>query len=280
MLYFQHTQYFGLTMQATLNIAINAARKAGKIISRNMEHIDSLNVQAKQKNEFVSEVDHLAEQEIINIIRRAYPNHGILAEESGQNDSSHGGDDYQWIIDPLDGTTNFIRSFPHYSVSIALRQQQRLEIAVIYDPFKDELYCAGRGNGATLNDRKIRVSTITSYEGSLLGTGFPFRENQNIDRYLAGLRELMLHTAGIRRAGSAALDLAYVAAGRLDGFWEFGLNTWDIAAGCLLIQEAGGLVGDPDGGHTHLETGNIVAANPKIFRLMLSSLHTATKKET
>lgn len=265
-------------MQATLNIAINAAREAGKIISRNIERIDSLSIQVKQKNDFVSEVDYLAEQEIINTIHRAYPQHGIIAEESGQSDGNREGDEHQWIIDPLDGTTNFLRGFPHYSVSIALRHHQRLEVGVIYDPFKDELFCAGRGNGATLNDRKIRVTNLTSMEGALLGTGFPFRENQNIDSYLASLRELMLHTSGIRRAGSAALDLAYVAAGRLDGFWEFGLNIWDVAAGCLIIQEAGGLVGDPHGGHTHLDTGDIVAANPKIFRLMLNAIHTATKK--
>ncbi len=265
-------------MQATLNIAVNAAREAGKIISRNIGRIDSLSIHVKQKNDFVSEVDNQAEQEIINIIRRAYPQHGILAEESGQNDGNREGDEYQWIIDPLDGTTNYLRGFPHYSVSIALRHKQRLEVGVIYDPFKDELFSAGRGNGATLNDRKLRVTKLVGFEGALLATGFPFRENQNIDSYLATLREFMLHTAGIRRAGSAALDLAYVAAGRFDGFWEFGLNIWDIAAGCLIIQEAGGLVGDHHGGHTHLDTGDIVAANPKIFRLMLNTIHTATKK--
>lgn len=264
-------------MQATLNIAVNAAREAGKIIFRNMGRIDSLSVHVKQKNDFVSEIDHQAEQEIITIIRRAYPHHGILAEESGQNDGNREGDEYQWIIDPLDGTTNYLRGFPHYSVSIALRHKQRLEVGVIYDPFKDELFSAGRGNGATLNDRKLRVTKLVGFEGALLATGFPFRENQNIDSYLATLRELMLHTAGIRRAGSAALDLAYVAAGRFDGFWEFGLNIWDVAAGCLIIQEAGGLVGDHHGGHTHLDTGDIVAANPKIFRLMLNAIHTATK---
>lgn len=260
-------------MQALLNIAIAAAREAGKIISRNTARIDSLSIQSKQKNDFVSEVDHMAEQEIINIIRRAYPQHGIIAEESGHST----GDEFQWIIDPLDGTTNFLRSFPHYCVSIAMRHKQRLEIGVIYDPFKDELFCAARGDGATLNERKIRVSKLTSLEGALLGTGFPFRENQNIDSYLVTLRELMLHTSGIRRAGSAALDLAYVAAGRLDGFWEFGLNIWDIAAGCLVVQEAGGLVGDHLGGHTHLETGNIVVANPKLFRLIVSTMHSALK---
>ena len=261
-------------MQANLNIAVNAAREAGNIIIRNMERIDSLNVEVKQKNDFVSEVDRQAELEIINIIRRAHPDHAILAEESGKTD----GNEFEWIIDPLDGTTNFLRGFPHYAVSIALRHRQRLEVGVIYDPFKDELFCASRGNGATLNDRKIRVSKLIAYEGSLLGTGFPFKENQNIDAYLASLREMMLHTSGIRRAGSAALDLAYVAAGRLDGFWEFGLNTWDIAAGCLLVQEAGGLVGDHQGGSTHLDSGDIVAANPKIFRLMLNSIHTSTKQ--
>ncbi len=260
-------------MQASLNIAITAAREAGKIIFRNLARIDSLSVQTKQKNDYVSEVDYMAEQEIISTIRRAYPQHGILAEESGHSD----GDEYQWIIDPLDGTTNYLRGFPHYCVSIAMRHRQRLKIGVIYDPIKDEMFCAARGDGATLNERKMRVSQLIGFEGALLGTGFPFRENQNIDSYLTILREFMLHTSGIRRAGSAALDLAYVAAGRLDGFWEFGLNTWDIAAGCLIVQEAGGLVGDHLGGHTHLETGNIVVANPKLFRLMLSTINSKMK---
>ena len=259
-------------MQATLNIAIEAAREAGKVIFRNMSRVHSLSIQSKEKNDFVSEVDLKAEQEIINIIHRVYPNHGILAEESGSHNNDKN-DEYIWIIDPLDGTTNFLRGFPHYSVSIALKHKDRLEVAVVYDPFKDELFCAGRGNGASLNDRKIRVSKLTSFEGALLATGFPFRENQNIDSYLVSLKDLMLHTSGIRRAGSAALDLAYVAAGRVDGFWEYGLNSWDIAAGSLIVQEAGGLVGDPYGGHTHLETGNIVAANAKIYRLILQSLN-------
>lgn len=259
-------------MQATLNIAIEAAREAGKVIFRNMSRIHSLSIQTKEKNDFVSEVDVQAEQEIINVIHRVYPQHAILAEESGDKNSGSNVE-FQWIIDPLDGTTNFLRGFPHYCVSIALKHKERLEVAVIYDPFKDELFCAGRGNGASLNDRKIRVSKLQSFEGALLATGFPFKENQNIDSYLVSLKDLMLQTSGIRRAGSAALDLAYVAAGRVDGFWEFGLNTWDIAAGSLIIQEAGGLVGDTIGGHSHLETGNIVAANAKIFRLILQSLN-------
>jgi myo-inositol-1(or 4)-monophosphatase len=259
-------------MQATLNIAIEAAREAGKVIFRNISRIHSLSIQTKEKNDFVSEVDIKAEQEIINVIHRVYPQHAILAEESGAKNSGSN-DEFQWIIDPLDGTINFLRGFPHYCVSIALKYKERLEVAVIYDPFKDELFCAGRGNGASLNDRKIRASKLQSFEGALLATGFPFKENQNIDSYLFSLKDLMLQTSGIRRAGSAALDLAYVSAGRVDGFWAFGLNTWDVAAGSLIVQEAGGLVGDPTGGHSHLETGDIVAANPKIFRLILQSLN-------
>ena len=259
-------------MQASLNIAIEAAREAGKIIFRNMSRVHSLNIKTKEKNDFVSEVDLQAEQEIIKVIHRVYPQHGILAEETGSRFSGKD-DEYQWIIDPLDGTTNFLRGFPLYTVSIALKHKDRLEVAVIYDPFKDELFCAGRGNGASLNDRKIRVSKLPSFDGALLATGFQYKENQNIDTYMASLKDIMLQTSGIRRAGSAALDLAYVATGRVDGFWEFGLNTWDIAAGCLIVQESGGLVGDPEGGHTYLETGNIVAANSKIFRLLLQSLN-------
>lgn len=258
-------------MQPTLNVAIEAARNAGNIILRNIDRIESLTVETKEKHDYVSEVDHMAEREIIQTIRRRYPEHGIIGEETGHSQGSE--DKNEWVVDPLDGTTNFLRGIPHYCVSIAMRHKKRLEVGVIYDPVKDELFCAGRGNGATLNDRKIRVSKVSAFDGALLLTGFPFRKNQNIDTYLVTLREFMSHTSGIRRAGSAALDLAYVAAGRSDGFWEFGLNAWDIAAGCLLVQEAGGLVGDHQGGHTHLETGNIVAANPKIFRLMLKSLH-------
>ena len=266
-----------IPMQSALHTAIIAARQAGNIISRNLQRVDSLSRHAKQRNDFVSEIDHQAEREIIDIIRRTYPDHHILAEESGYSAGRHKASEYQWIIDPLDGTTNYLHGFPHYSVSIALRFRDRLEAGVIYDPFRGELFCASRGNGATLNDRKIRVAKLPSLEGSLLGTGFPFRDNQDAEAYLATLEAFMLRTSGIRRAGSAALDLAYVAAGRLDGFWEFGLNIWDIAAGCLIIQEAGGLVGDPAGGHAHLETGDIVAANAKIFQLMLSTIHTVLK---
>jgi myo-inositol-1(or 4)-monophosphatase len=231
-------------MQPMLNIAIKAARAAGQVIVRHVGRLDTLTVQHKQPNDFVSEVDHLAEREIIRVIQRAYPDHAILAEESGLQ----AGSEYQWIIDPLDGTTNFLHDFPHFAVSIALRHRGRLEQAVVYDPVKEELFAASRGAGATLNNRRIRVTTLRDLNGALLGTGIPFREDQDLDSYLKGLRLMLPGTAGVRRAGSAALDLAYVAAGRLDGFWEYGLHVWDMAAGVLLVQEAGGLVGDPRGG--------------------------------
>lgn len=255
-------------MQPMLNIAIKAARAAGQIIVRHMDRLDTLSVRDKQPNDYVSEVDDLAEREIIRVIRRAYPGHAILAEESG----SQGEGDYQWIIDPLDGTTNFLHHFPQFAVSIALRHQGRLEQAVVYDPAKDELFCASRGAGATLNNRRIRVTSLKDLDGALLGTGIPFREDQDLDAYLRGLRAMLPGTAGVRRAGSAALDLAYVAAGRLDGFWEYGLNTWDMAAGVLLVQEAGGLVGDPRGGADALASGDVVAASPKVFKAMVKRL--------
>lgn len=251
-----------------VNIAVRAARSAGNIIVRSLDRLDTLAVHSKDRNDFVTEVDRQAEQEIIAILRKAYPNHGILAEESGVHD----GDEFQWIIDPLDGTTNFLHGFPQFSVSIALRQRGRLEQAVVYDPLSHELYTATRGAGALLNDRRIRVSTRRNLDGALLGTGFPYRETQHLDAYLGMFRALLPKTAGIRRAGSAALDLAYVAAGRLDGFWEIGLSEWDMAAGVLLIQEAGGLCGDLLAGHDFLQSGNIVAGNPKVFAEILKTI--------
>jgi myo-inositol-1(or 4)-monophosphatase len=255
-------------MQPLLNIAISAARAAGNIIIRYINRVDSLSVQSKRLNDFVCEVDRAAEQEIIAIIRRAYPQHGILAEESGGRD----GDEYRWLIDPLDGTTNFLHGFPQYAVSIALKHKDALQLGVVYDPFKEELFAAYRGAGATLNSRRIRVSQRNGMIGALLGTGIPYRPDQDLDAYLVTLKALMQDTAGIRRAGSAALDLAYVACGRLDGFWEFGLRPWDIAAGIVLVQEAGGMVSDMAGGPTFAQTGNILAAGPKVFRAMLASL--------
>ena len=231
-------------MHPIINIAVRAARRAGDVIIRSIDRLDTLNVTAKGKNDFVSDVDVRAESEIINVIRKAYPNHGFLAEEGGGD----AGGEYLWIIDPLDGTTNYLHGLPQYAVSIALQQHGKLEHAVIYDPIRQELFTASRGQGAQLNDRRLRVSRAKGLEGTLIGTGFPFRAEQHIDAYLGTFKALFQKAADIRRPGSAALDLAYVAAGRLDGFWEIGLSPWDMAAGALLIREAGGLVSDFGGG--------------------------------
>lgn len=248
-------------MHPMVNIAVRAARSAGNIISRHMDRLDSLTVETKGRNDFVSEVDRMAEQEIISILRKAYPNHSILGEETGAS----GEDEYQWIIDPLDGTTNFLYGVPHFAVSIALRHRNRLEVGVIYDPVRQELWTASRGSGAQLDGRRIRVAQRQDLNGTLLGTGFPHRAQQHIDAYLGMFKALSQHAADIRRPGAAALDLAYVAAGRFDGFWEIGLAPWDIAAGLLLIQEAGGVVGDFTGGPGHFKSGNVVAGNPRVF---------------
>lgn len=248
-------------MHPMLHTAIKAARRAGSVILRYSDQVDRLSVDSKGHNDFVSEVDREAEQQIIDILRRAYPDHAILAEESGkQND----GNDFQWIIDPLDGTTNFLHGYPQFSVSIALRHLGRLEQAVVFDPLHNELFTAGRGAGAHLNDRRIRVSKVSKMEGALLGTGFPFKSFENLEVWIDTFRVLLPKTSGVRRAGSAALDLAHVACGRLDGFWEIGLNAWDMAAGALLIEEAGGMVSDFSGGQDFLDTGNIVAGNPRV----------------
>lgn len=258
----------GYPMHPALNIAITAARKAGSLILRRMDRLDTLNVTLKGKNDYVSDVDRQAENEIVTILRRAYPNHAILAEEGG----SQAGDDYQWIIDPLDGTTNYLHGFPQFAISIALTHRGTLEEAVVYDPLREELFTASRGAGAFLNDRRLRVTRLKGLEGALLGTGFPFRQQEHLDAYLGMFKALHNGTAGIRRPGSAALDLAYVAAGRLDGFWEIGLSRWDMAAGVLLIREAGGMVSDFSGGDEYLDTGNIVAGNPKVFVAILQAI--------
>ena len=257
-----------------LNVAVMAARAAGRVIQHNVNRVESLVIKSKQRNDFVSEIDQRAEQEIIRILRKSYPHHAILAEESG---ARAGSTEHRWIIDPLDGTTNYLRQFPHYAVSIAFESAGRLELGVVYDPRKDELFTASRGNGAHLDDRRIRVSRLPSLEGALLATGIPFHAHHDLDRYLETLRVLAKDTAGIRRAGSAALDLAYVAAGRCDGFWEFSLKPWDVAAGAVLVIEAGGRVGDLSGGSRHLEHGDIRAANPKVFEAMAERLHPAMK---
>jgi myo-inositol-1(or 4)-monophosphatase len=252
-----------------LGIAVKAARRAGAIINRAARDVETLSVTRKRHADFVTEVDQAAELAIIDVLRRAYPDHAILAEESGAQAGKAGGSEFTWIIDPLDGTTNFIHGFPQYAVSIGLQHKGVLTHGVIYDPTKDELFTASRGRGAHLNDRRLRVSKRAQMGDALIGTGFPFRELTHLGEYLAMFREVTTRTAGIRRAGAAALDLAYVAAGRLDGFWEIGLSPWDMAAGALMVQEAGGLVGDFSGEPGYLESGRILCGNPKIFGQLL-----------
>jgi myo-inositol-1(or 4)-monophosphatase len=253
-------------MHPMLNTAIKAARRAGNVIMRHLDRLERLTVETKGRNDFVTEVDRMAEAEIISVLRTAYPSHAVLAEETGRQQ----GDDYLWIVDPLDGTTNFLHGYPQFGVSIALQHKGRLEQAVVFDPHKNELFTASRGAGAQLNERRIRVSQVSDMQYALLGTGFPFKQQQFLETWIDTLRELLPRVSGVRRAGSASLDLAHVACGRFDGFWEFGLSAWDMAAGCLLIQEAGGLVGDFSGGKDYLETGNVIAGNPKIYEQMLA----------
>ena len=261
-----------------LNTAIKAAEEAGEIITFHANKIDQLNIQEKGVNDFVSEIDKKAEEQIIYLLKKAYPDHSILGEESGKHIVE--GSDYEWIIDPLDGTTNYLYGLPHYAVSIALRHKGRLKVGVVYDPRKDEMFSAARGEGARLNNRRLRVSGRPSMKNALLTTGFPYKPEQDLALFLKTVEALIPDTAGIRRPGSAALDLAYVAAGRFDGFWEFTLNTWDIAAGVLIVQEAGGLIGDLVGGNTHMETGNILAASPKVFKEMVKRLYPVLKDQT
>ncbi|HET9108890.1 MAG TPA: inositol monophosphatase family protein [Steroidobacteraceae bacterium] len=252
-------------MHPLLNIAVRAARRAGEVIIRSLNRLESLTVTSKGRNDFVSEVDRNAEQEIIGIIRRHYPDHAVLAEESGRS----GDNDTVWIIDPLDGTTNFLHGFPTFAVSIACQQKGRLEHAVVYDPMRQELFTSTRGSGAHLDNRRIRVSKQRTLEGALIGTGFPFRANTRyMDAYLAMLKAAMQSTAGVRRPGAAALDLAYVAAGRTDGFWEIGLSPWDTAAGTLLILEAGGRIGTLTGAE-YAQGGDVVAGTPKVYAALL-----------
>lgn len=255
-------------MHPMLNIAIRAARAAGDLIVREMDRVSDISVDIKGKNDFVTEVDKQAENIIISTIKNSYPDHAFLGEETGQSGES----DFLWIIDPLDGTTNFLHGFPHFAISIALQHRGRLDQAVVYDPLKQELFTASQGKGAQLNNKKIRVTTQKTLDGALLGTGFPFGESQELENFINTFKTLYPMVAGIRRAGAASLDLAYVACGRLDGFWEYRLKPWDIAAGALLVQEAGGLVSDMLGDNHYMENGNIVTGNPKIFKDMLKNL--------
>ena len=248
-----------------LNIAVKAARRAGNLIYRSADKIDQLTITKKSHADFVSEVDRAAEQTIIQTLLEAYPSHAILAEESG----SQGESEFLWIIDPLDGTTNFLHGMPQYSVSIALQHKGILTQAVVYDPVKNELFTATRGQGAYLNDRRLRVSKRLHLADSLIGTGFPYTNFQHMDAYVEIFKELMQKTSGLRRPGSAALDLAWLAAGRYDGFFEIGLKAWDMAAGCLLITEAGGMVSDLYGTDAYMKSGFICAGNPNIHPLLL-----------
>lgn len=258
-------------MDPLINIAVHAARQAGSIILRSMDRIDTLKVHTKQRNDFVTEIDIKAEQAIIETIRKAHPDHAIVAEESGAHEGRDS--DFEWIIDPLDGTTNFVHGFPAFAVSIGIAEKGRLTHGVIYDPLREELYTGVRGRGAQLNDRRLRVSSRPGLKNALIGTGFPFREGDDFDAYMGMFRAIMLRTAGVRRAGSAALDLAWTAAGRLDGFFELNLKPWDIAAGALIMEEAGGLASDING-HSGwpIAGGNIVAGNLKVVAALVKTL--------
>ena len=256
------------SMHPMLNIAVRAARRAGSLINR-ATLSGGLEVRSKRANDFVTQVDRAAEEAIIETVRKAYPDHGFLAEESG---AAGAGAETVWVIDPLDGTTNFIHGFPQYCVSIGVQHRGATAHAVVYDPVKNELFTASKGRGAFLNDRRMRVSKCPKLQDALVGTGFPFKELSRLDLYTKQLLNLMKNTSGIRRAGAAALDLAYVACGRLDAFWEMGLSPWDMVAGALLVQEAGGLVGGFSGEQDWLASGDICAATPKLFPPMLEAL--------
>jgi myo-inositol-1(or 4)-monophosphatase len=259
-----------------LNMAVKAARAAGAIINRAALDVESVRVSQKQVNDFVTEVDHASEAAVIETLLGAYPDHGIWAEESGR-EHGNAASDHIWLIDPLDGTTNFIHGFPVYCVSIALLVRGRVEQAVIYDPTRNDLFTATRGRGAYLNDRRIRVSKRTQLKQCLVSTGFPFRPGDNFNHYLRMMADVMKITAGLRRPGSAALDLAYVAAGYTDGFFETGLSPWDVGAGSLLVTEAGGLIGNFTGESDFLEQRECLAGNPRVYGQLVSILRKYSK---
>jgi myo-inositol-1(or 4)-monophosphatase len=265
------------SLHPMLNVAIKAARAAGAIINRAALDVDLLKISVKGPNDFVSEVDRAAETAIIEILLQAYPEHGILAEESG---NTHGNrrSEFQWIIDPLDGTTNFLHGLPIYAVSIGLAHRDVVQQAVVYDPARNDLFFASRGRGAFLNDRRLRVSKRTQLGDSLIGTGFPFRRGDNFERYLQMMQSVMQRCAGVRRPGAAALDLCYVAAGWYDGFFETGLNPWDVAAGSLMITEAGGLIGNFTGEPDFLHQREVVAGNPKVYGQLVHLLAPFTQR--
>ena len=255
-------------MHPLVNTAINAAREAGKTLTQSFDHLEGITVTEKQANDFVSNVDSVVEEQIIETIRKRHPDHAIMGEESGH----HAGDDHCWIIDPLDGTANFIHGIPHFAVSIAVKQGNKLIAGVIYDPIRQELFTAARGEGTRFNDTRVRISKHDKLEGALIGTGFPFKRHDLFEDYQRHFAKLFLQVADMRRAGSASLDLAYTASGRLDGFWEMFLEPWDMAAGLLMVREAGGIVTDMKGGENYFEQKNLVAANLKLIKPLLEQL--------
>jgi myo-inositol-1(or 4)-monophosphatase len=259
-------------MHPMLNTAVKAARRGAAVINRASFDLDRIKVTDKGHNDFVTEVDRAAEQAIIEVLLNAYPNHAILAEESGASANLHDDAENVWIIDPLDGTTNFIHGFPQYCVSIALQQRGQITQSVVYDPTRNDLFTATKGAGAYLNEKRIRVGKRDKVADALIGTGFPFRDMQQLDEYVEMFKVVVKNSAGLRRPGSAALDLAYVAAGRLDGFFEKGLHPWDIAAGSLLVTEAGGIMGDFTGESDYLYKGDVIAGSPKVFAQMITLL--------
>ncbi|MGE5864389.1 MAG: inositol monophosphatase family protein [Rhizobacter sp.] len=259
------------TLHPMLNVAVKAARAAGSLINRASLDLDLLKVSTKSPNDFVTEVDQKAEAIIIETLLSAYPGHGILAEESGR---THGAphSEYVWIIEPLDGTTNFMHGMPYYALSIALAYRDQIQQAVVYDPTRNDLFYASKGRGAFLNDKRLRVSRRTRMSDALIGTGFPFRKGDNFKRYMKMFEDVMVGCAGLRRPGAAALDLCYVAAGNYDGFFETGLSPWDIAAGSLMITEAGGLIGNFTGEADFMYQREVVAGNPKIYGQLVGLL--------
>ncbi len=259
-------------MHPMINTAVKAARRAATIINRASFDIDQVRVTQKNHNDFVTEVDKAAEEAIISTLRQAYPDHAILAEESGASANLHDENENVWIIDPLDGTTNFIHGFPQYAVSIALQHRGQITQAVVYDPTRNELFTASKGAGAFLNDKRIRVGKRDRLADALIGTGFPYSDLSGLDEYLKMFKIMTEKSAGLRRPGSAALDLAYVAAGRLDGFFEKKLKPWDMAAGALLVTEAGGIMANFSGESDYLYKGDVIAGSPKVFSQMLNLL--------
>ncbi|KMT64713.1 inositol-1-monophosphatase [Catenovulum maritimum] len=257
-------------MHPMLTIAVRAARKAGHVIARGFSELDRITISNKTDNDFVTNIDNEAEAAIIATIRQSYPNHSFIGEEGGHQPGED--KDFVWVIDPLDGTTNFARGVPHFAVSIALQVKGKTEVAVIYDPIRDELFTAVKGAGAQLNEFKIRAANKKEMTGTLLATGFPFKAKQHFDAYMGTFGAMFKLGGDIRRAGSAALDLAYVAAGRIDVYWELGLKPWDIAAGDLIVREAGGMMTDFVGGHNYLKSGNIVCGNGRLVGQTLKEI--------